>query len=73
MTTRRKAYLVSEATAAINDRAGLGLTARTVREYCRTGVIAAKQPMGPKGRYRIPAAELERFITANTGSVDSDA
>lgn len=71
MTIRRKAYLVSEATAVINERTGLGLTERTVREYCRTGVIAALQPNGPKGRYRIPAAELERFITANTGSVDS--
>lgn len=71
MTPRRKAYLVSEATAVIDERTDLGLTERTVREYCRTGVIKARQPKGPKGRYRIPAAELERFITANTGSVDN--
>jgi len=70
VTTRRKAYVVSEATAEINERTGLGLSERTVREYCHTGVIVAKQPKGPRGRYRIAVVELERFIKANTGSVD---
>ena len=71
MTVRRKAYGVTEATAEINERTGLDLTERTVREYCRSGVIAAHQPKGPKGRYRIPVVELERFIKANIESVDS--
>ena len=71
MTTRRKAYGVTEATAEVNERTGLGLTERTVREYCHSGVIAAQQPKGPKGRYRIPVVELERFIKANVGSVDN--
>lgn len=73
MTTRRKAYGVTEATATINERTGLGLTERTVREYCRAGVIVAKQPKGPRGRYRISVMELERFIKANVGSVDNGA
>ena len=71
MTIRRKAYGVTEATATINEHTGLELTERTVREYCRAKVIKAIQPKGQGGWYRIPVAELERFIKANTGSIDN--
>jgi Helix-turn-helix domain len=69
--THRKALGVRDATALINDRTGLGLTERTVREYCRIGLIKALQPKGARGRYRIAAVELDRFIRLNGGSVDN--
>lgn len=72
VTSRRKAYSVTEAAAVIAERTGVELKPRTVRTYCRQGVIKAVQPHGPGGNWYIRVADLNLFIKARIGTIDTD-
>jgi excisionase family DNA binding protein len=63
---RNRAYTIGEAVEEINSRTGLAVSAAIIRRACQQGVIRGVRPGTGLSWWRIPAAELERYIKART-------